>query len=140
MQDAVNEAWQKRPELQQANLNLENTDIEVRATKNALLPVVNLFGLYTAQGLGGVQKTTVQTPTGVLLAGTPIVTAAGGAGTVGTPVLPAEFSSTAQTTLHFSFFREALGTIGRGCSLQNIPFSGRNKYYASDPQSGGPGG
>ena len=41
LQDAVNEAWQKRPELQQANLNLANADIEVKATKNALLPVVN---------------------------------------------------------------------------------------------------
>ena len=64
LQDAVNEAWQKRPELQQANLNLKNADIEVRATKNALLPAVNLFGLYEAQGLGGVQNTNVLTPTG----------------------------------------------------------------------------
>jgi outer membrane protein len=109
LQDAVNEAWQKRPELQQANLNLANTDIEVKATRNALLPVVNLFGLYTAQGIGGVQKTTVQTATGLFLAGQPVVTAAGGTGTVGTPVLPAEFASTAQTAPTLFVFPGGIG-------------------------------
>ena len=141
LQDAVNEAWQKRPELQQANLNLANTDIEVKATKNALLPVVNLFGLYTSQGLGGVQKTTVQTPTGLLLAGQPIVTAAGGAGTVGTPVLPAEFTSTAQTTPSLFVFPGGIGDDwSRLFSFEISHFSGRTKYYASDSQSSGPGG
>ena len=109
LQDGVNEAWQKRPELQQANLNLKNADIEVRATKNALLPSVNLFGLYEAQGLGGLQKTTVQTPTGLLLAGQPIIAAAGGPGTVGAPVAPAEFTSSAQTTPSLFVFPGGLG-------------------------------
>ena len=109
LQDGVNEAWQKRPELQQANLNLKNADIEVRATKNALLPSVNLFGLYEAQGLGGLQKTTVQTPTGLLLAGQPIIAAAGGPGTVGAPVVPAEFTSSAQTTPSLFVFPGGIG-------------------------------
>ena len=107
LQDAVNEAWQKRPELQQARLNLANADIEVKATKNALLPSVNLFGLYTAQGIGGVQKTTVQTPTGSFLAALPIVTA-GSTGTVGTP-LAGEFSSTAQSTPSLFVFPGGIG-------------------------------
>lgn len=95
LQDAVNEAWQKRPELLQANLNLKNADIEVRATKNALRPTVNAFGLYEAQGLGGLQ--TSSSPTGAFLAGEPIVTAPGGPGTSGTIVLPETFAAVPAT-------------------------------------------
>lgn len=64
LQEAVNEAWRQRPELQQAGLNLENAGVEVRATKNLLLPTVDLFGLYTTAGVSGVYSTTVTTPTG----------------------------------------------------------------------------
>jgi outer membrane protein len=56
--DAVKEAWQKRPELKQASLNLENAGTDVKATKNELLPSVNLFGEYIASGLGGIQTVT----------------------------------------------------------------------------------
>jgi outer membrane protein len=56
--DAVKEAWQKRPELKQATLNLENAGTDVKATRNELLPSVNLFGEYIASGLGGVQTVT----------------------------------------------------------------------------------
>ncbi len=59
--DAVKEAWQKRPELQQASLNLENAGTDVKATKNELLPSVNVFGEYIASGLGGVQTATTST-------------------------------------------------------------------------------
>ena len=43
LQDAAKEAWQKRPEIQQAELNLKNAGIEMQATDNLLLPQVNLF-------------------------------------------------------------------------------------------------
>jgi outer membrane protein len=58
LEDAVKEAWQKRPELQQAALNLKNADVEVKATKNALLPTLNAFGQYQAVGLGGIERIT----------------------------------------------------------------------------------
>jgi outer membrane protein TolC len=61
--DAVTEAWQKRPEIQQAELNLKNAGIEVKATRNALLPQLNIFGQYSATGLAGNQITRTQTPT-----------------------------------------------------------------------------
>jgi outer membrane protein len=61
IQDAVKEAWQKRPELQQADLNLKNAAIEVKATKNLLLPTLNLFGLYNTTGLQGVSTPLVPT-------------------------------------------------------------------------------
>jgi outer membrane protein len=58
LEDAVKEAWQKRPELQQAALNLKNAGVEVKATKNALLPTLNAFGEYQATGLGGIERIT----------------------------------------------------------------------------------
>lgn len=76
IEDAVKEAWQKRPELKQASLNLENAGTDVKATKNELLPSVNIFGEYIASGLGGVQTSTTTTTTGVV-AGAPIVNGAG---------------------------------------------------------------
>lgn len=63
LDEAVHEAWQKRPELQQAALNLKNAGIEIKATRNALLPQVNLFGEYQATGLSGKQTVTTTTPT-----------------------------------------------------------------------------
>jgi outer membrane protein len=63
LDDAVHEAWQKRPELQQAELNLKNAGIEIKATKNALLPQVNLYGQYQAIGLSGRQTVVTSTPT-----------------------------------------------------------------------------
>jgi outer membrane protein len=66
LNDAVKEAWQKRPELQQAELNLKNAGVEVKATRNLLLPQLNLFGEYQASGLGGVINPA--TPTGAFAA------------------------------------------------------------------------
>jgi len=63
LEDAVHEAWQKRPELQQADLNLKNAGIEVKATKNLLLPQVNAFAEYQAAGLSGKETSTTTTPT-----------------------------------------------------------------------------
>jgi outer membrane protein len=63
LEDAVKEAWGKRPELQQAGLNLKNADVEVKATKNSLLPTLNLFGLYNTTGLDGNVTTTTTTGT-----------------------------------------------------------------------------
>ena len=70
LEDAVKEAWQKRPEIQQAALNLKNAGVEVKATRNSMLPQLNLFGEYQAAGLGGV--ITPATPTGAFFAESPI--------------------------------------------------------------------
>jgi outer membrane protein len=53
LQDAVQEAWRKRPELYQADLSLKNSRIEVKATRNALLPSLNAYISYQSQGLNG---------------------------------------------------------------------------------------
>jgi outer membrane protein len=53
LQDAVQEAWRKRPELYQADLNLKNSEIEVKVLRNALLPSLNAYVQYQSQGLNG---------------------------------------------------------------------------------------
>lgn len=98
LQDAVKEAWQKRPELQQAELNLKNAGVEVKATRNALLPMLNLFGEYQEAGLAGVIHP--ETATGAFLA-TESVFAPGSVGPdniVPAGTAPSGFVGTAITT------------------------------------------
>lgn len=99
LQQAVQEAWQKRPELQQAALNLKNAGIEVKYSKNGLLPTLNLFGEYSATGLGGreIQTTTTSALTGADLL-SPIVNSAG------VPIVPGAFEPLfTETTTPFIF-------------------------------------
>jgi outer membrane protein len=52
-EEAVREAFAKRPDLQEQYYNLKNADIDVRATKNALLPTATLGLQYASYGLAG---------------------------------------------------------------------------------------
>ncbi len=103
LNDAVQEAWKNRPELQQAELNLKNAGIEVKATKNGLLPTVNLFGEYSATGLGGIERKSTTTTTGLTAdTGAPIVDA------TGAPV-PGLFEPSAITALDLFAFPGGYG-------------------------------
>ena len=62
LQDAVQEAWRKRPELYQADLNLKNSEIEVKVLRNALLPSLNAYVQYQSQGLNGTGFNTTEVP------------------------------------------------------------------------------
>jgi outer membrane protein len=62
-EDAIQEAFVKRPDLQEQVYNLKNAGVEVRATGNALLPTLTLSGQYSSSGLAG------NSP----IAGTPVV-------------------------------------------------------------------
>jgi outer membrane protein len=73
-EDAVKEAFQKRPDLQEQFYNLKNAEIDVRATRNALLPTATLGVQYSAYGLAGNSPTT---GTPMTVAGVPIVDATG---------------------------------------------------------------
>ena len=53
LEDAIKEAITKRPDVLTLGDNLKIDDIQTRATRNALLPVLNLGGTYTAQSLAG---------------------------------------------------------------------------------------
>jgi outer membrane protein len=61
LNDLMAEAWQKRPEMTQAQLTLDNFKIEVKATKNALLPSLSIFGQYQGIGLAGTNVTAAGT-------------------------------------------------------------------------------
>ncbi len=65
LEDLIKEATRKRPDVLQAGLQITGDDINVRATKNALLPVLTLSGEYATEGLAGVHyppPTCVATP------------------------------------------------------------------------------
>jgi len=80
-EDSVKEAYAKRPELQEQVYNVENAEIDVRATRNALLPSLTLSAQYSSVGLAG-NSPIKGTPT-FISSGTPIVFANGAPVTVG---------------------------------------------------------
>jgi outer membrane protein len=52
-EESIKEAFQKRPELLEQQINITNGAIDVRATGIALRPTATLFAQYTSQGLAG---------------------------------------------------------------------------------------
>jgi len=52
----VQEAFQHRPELEQAMLALRNDEITLKGARNALLPVLDVYGFYQGSGVGGAQS------------------------------------------------------------------------------------
>lgn len=68
LDDATKEALANRPELKVWQLNLQNDNYDVRATKNALLPTLNVTGEYATFGLSG-NAAGAFTPNGTFLPG-----------------------------------------------------------------------
>jgi outer membrane protein TolC len=56
VESLVQQAYQNRPEVEQAKLNLQNAELTVKAIKNGLLPQVDLYGFYGAATAGGAQS------------------------------------------------------------------------------------
>ncbi len=54
----VNDALAHRPDLEEARINLTNTDISNKAIRSALLPSVDVFAYYGGAGIGGSQNPT----------------------------------------------------------------------------------
>ena len=79
-EESVKEAFAKRPDLQEQVLNLKNSEIDLKATRNALLPSLALGGFYQSNGLAGNSPINTGTST-VISTGVPIVDA------TGTPIL-----------------------------------------------------
>jgi outer membrane protein TolC len=59
-QDVVAKALDRRPELAQQRLQLENSKINLTGAKNALLPQLNAVGNVSNPGAGGIFNTTPQ--------------------------------------------------------------------------------
>jgi outer membrane protein len=74
-EESVKEAFAKRPDLQEQILNLKNSEIDVKATRNALLPTLALGGFYQSNGLAGNSPT--KGATTLASTGIPIVDANG---------------------------------------------------------------
>jgi outer membrane protein len=58
----LDEAWQNVPQATVDRLTLDNDNIEVKVTRNALKPSLNLFAEYQAQGLAGIRTSSTATP------------------------------------------------------------------------------
>jgi outer membrane protein len=121
-EDAIKEAFTKRPELQEQVYDLLNAEIDVKATKNALLPSLTANAYYQSSGLAG-NSSIPGTPT-TISTGVPIVDANGNPISVdvnGTPT-PA-FVAGASTP--------SLGTNYQGFgTAQNQIFHNRFPEYA----------
>jgi outer membrane protein len=81
-ESAIQEAFNKRPDLREQEFNLKNAGIEVRATRNALLPELTLSGQYGSSGLAGNSPITGTT---VITSGAPIVDSTGNPVTIAGP-------------------------------------------------------
>jgi outer membrane protein len=68
-EEAAKEAFAKRPELQEEALNLLNSAVDIKATRNALLPTATLQAQYGTVGLAGDQRLFSATT----VAGAPVV-------------------------------------------------------------------
>ena len=53
--DAIRVALENRPELRQAFLQLQNSEIEIQYAKNQLLPILDINANYTHSGVGGTE-------------------------------------------------------------------------------------
>src|SRR5712691_8432944 len=97
-EESIKEAFQKRPELLEQDYNLKNAAVDVKATRNALLPTATLTGQYGSQGLSGNSPILNSTPA----AGAPVVGSNGQPITVldanGNPVMIFEPTTAITTT------------------------------------------
>jgi outer membrane protein len=94
-EEAVKEAFTKRPDLLEQEINLTNAGIDAKANKKALLPVATLNARYGSQGLAGNSPIITTTPS----AGGQIVDANGNPTTVlGAGNVPVQVFAPSSTT------------------------------------------
>ncbi len=123
LEDAIKEAITKRPDVLQLGDALKADDINVRATKNALLPILSLSGFYSSVGLAGNNKvlgtpTTVAGSQVVDVNGNTIMVVTSASGTTPVPIfLPVTRTPVAR-----------IATSGLGSSLDDM-FRGVSPEY-----------
>ena len=130
-EDAVKEALGKRPELQEEALNLLNAGIDIKATRNALLPTATLTAQYGSVGLAGNQT---QVLTSTTVAGAQFVDANGVPVNVFAPV-----AVPATTKLVSAGFGDAMSSVFHNnfpdYSVQlNVQIPIRNRSAQADNQ------
>jgi outer membrane protein len=103
-EEALKEAYAKRPDLLEQEYNLKNAAIDVKATHNALLPTATLSGQYGTVGLAGNSR---QILTSQTIAGTQLVDVNGVANTG--VFLPVIVPITTKT--NFAGFSDAMSSV-----------------------------
>jgi outer membrane protein len=128
-EDSIREAFAKRPDLQEQVLNMKNSDIDVEATRRALLPTATLAAQYSSVGLAGNSLT--KGAATIISSGIPIVDANGNPILVnGVPIFEPAVSSpvtgtsqqgftTAQSQVFHSKFPEFLAQLTLNLPLRN---------------------
>jgi outer membrane protein TolC len=76
VQDLVAEAFADRPEVEQSRLGIENSRINIKGTRSALLPTLSVYGVLQNHGLAG-QLNTIPYPPGYLPPGSGFVSGSG---------------------------------------------------------------
>lgn len=136
-EEALKEAYAKRPDLLEQEYNLKNAAIDVKATRNALLPTATVSGQYGSQGLAG--DSLAKGPAALVSSGIPIVDANGNPISVnGTPIFAPTFSSPV-TGVNHAGFTDAMSSIFHNSNPDyavfmsiNIPL--RNRSLQADNQ------
>ncbi|PYV28019.1 MAG: hypothetical protein DMG24_03020, partial [Acidobacteria bacterium] len=93
LEAALRLAAKSRPEIEQADLNIRDQEIAIKAASNGLLPSLNLFATYVPQGLSGNQ-------------------------TAGGRIVRAGFAESFSQTLHNTYPDYSLG-VSLGIPLRN---------------------
>lgn len=57
VEDLVRQAYTNNPQIEQATLSMKNNEITIRAEKNGLLPVLDVYGFYGSSAVGGTPNT-----------------------------------------------------------------------------------
>ena len=126
-EDAIKEAFTKRPDVLEQVYQLKNADVDLRATANALLPILTLTGTYTSSGLAGnsaIPGTSVVTIAGSTIPvvdanGNPVSITQGGAQV---PIFVPNVTTTTPT----------IGTVHQGFgNAQNQIFSNKFPSYSA---------
>jgi outer membrane protein TolC len=122
-EESAKEAFAKRPELQEEALNLLNGEIDVKATRNALLPIATLQAQYSSTGLAGnqTQVLTSQTVPGLQLVdstGAPINAFIPVTQALTTKVVTAGFGDAMSSVFH-SNFPEFFGSLNLQLPIRN---------------------
>jgi outer membrane protein TolC len=64
LDQALKQALQNRPEVEQADLNLRYQSVVIKANRNALLPILDMFATYAPAGLSGLSSVLAPCPSG----------------------------------------------------------------------------
>src|SRR5438874_1838418 len=136
-EEALKEAYAKRPDLLEQEYNLKNAAIDVKATRNALLPTAVVSAQYGSVGLAG--NSLKKGPTTVISSGVPIVDANGNPISVnGTPIFEPTFSSPT-TGVNLAGFSDAMSSVLHNNNpdyavLMSINIPLRNRSLQADNQ------